>query len=219
MNIPKLSVSLFCLTLLSCGEDPCGDLSSYPKEFDILDIELNVLVQSSFSNFPGRTYGDSQYSEGEQVPYDNLALSFDSITENIAFHHSKDRHIRFSIFDQAYACSPVTPITQEKITNISITSSYDFNDANPSGSSLNSFFDVIYAESETRFWDYIDSEYYYLSVEEYMSQEEVDAGYVVQLRLNTEPQYTDSQQFSISISLDSGEHFILETPEISFVKL
>lgn len=224
MKTSALFLVMLSIILLSCGGNDdlpgipsCGDLSSLPTEFVILDFEVEVLVDSDIPIYPWRVFGDSQYSEGVTVAFDDVVLSFGSTNEYIYADNINSSPFRFSFFSKAVACSPRSPQTNQKITGFRITSSRDFNEDHPSGDTLNALFDIIYSESESPFYEIIDSTYSYLSLAEYMNQDDVLASEIIQLRLNTEPLIPASHVFTVTISLDSGESFVFETPEISFI--
>jgi len=200
-------------------EDTCGDLDPYPTEFDITDCNLNIQLDNENNLFPNRIYG-TPYNEGENISFDQLVISIESIFQVISFKKKENKRFLFPIIKSAYACSPVSPpIKRVEIVEINITSSYDFNDATPAGSTLNSLFNVRYSASETPFYRYVNAELQYFSLSEYLEQEHVYAGQVIQLKLNTEPDYVDPYYFYIDITLDNGDIFQLVSPAINFEKL
>lgn len=219
-------MALCCFTLISCDDlatqegSSCDDLGTYVKALDITDIELSTITQLYFQENPTYpTYNplDLLYLTGESVAYDSLVLSLDAITEDLLAQQQQSNPFEFSLFAKAYACDFPLPTPQEKITEITITSTNAFNDDTPAGSPLTAFFDVIYAFSETDFYSRENGKIDYFSVEEYLQQSEVNASEAIQLRLNTAPDYLTNQKFFITIRLDSGEEFMLESDEVSFL--
>lgn len=226
-RIYRMLMALCCLTLISCddlitqGGNSCGDIGPYPIALDIIDIELSPGIQLYFQEdltYPTYNSFESLYLAGDNIAYDSLVLSLDATTQDIFAQHNKNTPFQLSPFSKAYACSLALPAPQEKIIDITITSANAFNDDTPAGSSLTAFFDVIYADTTyaTDFYSRVNDELAYFSVEEYMQQTDVYANKAMQLRLNTAPEFLTNQQFFITIHLDSGEVFILESPEINF---
>ena len=123
------------------------------------------------------------------------------------------------MFNSAFACSPVPSTTDEIIADIKITSSAPFNSELASGAVLNEKFNVVFNHSETSFYDYNPTGpgVLYFSLEQYLAQENVAAGYGIQLKLNEAPEYAGEHIFFIEMALDSGEVFSVETPEVSFL--
>ena len=240
---PRILIVFCYLLVMSCGYDDgsqpdiCGNISFSSADVEITDMQLEVLVQSEFKDYPTEVYGDTKYVAGDSVDFDSLVISLEAVTWDTALRNpgrlfqntnvteraqldlqqsAKEPTLHFPLFRRAYACSPSLATLAEKITDITITSSNGFNDSYPSGSSLNSFFDVIYASSETEYYQYNNGNTTYFSVAQYLDQEDIQASRTTQIRLNTKPQYPDSQQFYIVITLDDGQVFILETPMINF---
>ncbi|MGY5449571.1 hypothetical protein ACVFI8_01255 [Agarivorans sp. MS3-6] len=222
----KLKILIPFITLLSIAgcnvsdqlkseESLCGDLSSLPTEFDITDANIEVLMAPEPSTYPDMAMGNS-YSESTEVEYSDIVFSINSEVELIALTKPTSQPFSFALVSKAYACSPALPSTNEKIVDIKITSSTAFDSDLASGDSLKSKFIVSFADSETRFYNYVDDGVEYYSLNQYLEQDDVHAGNVVQLKLAEAPEFSGSYVFFIELSLDSGEVFMLETPEISF---
>lgn len=196
----------------------CGDLSSFPIEFDITDIGLQVLMAPEPKTYPGIVIGDL-YDENTEVAYNDVIFSIDSITQLIASKKEKNKNISFSFISSAYACSPISPSTNEKIVDIKITSSGAFNGTLTTGDSLTSKFNVVYADSETDFYGYENGVIAYYTLNQYLEEDDVYAGNTIQLKLAEAPEFSGTLAFFIELTLDTGEIFTVETPEISFTKL
>lgn len=111
------------------------------------------------------------------------------------------------------------PSTSEKIVDIKITSSSYFDGSLAAGDSLKAKFDVIYADSETDFYSYENGFVVYYSLNNYLEQDDVYGGNIIQLKLNEAPEFAGNHIFFIEFTLNTGELFALETTEISFTNL
>lgn len=200
----------------------CG--GSAPYKFDITAVDVQVLQAPEPKAYPQRVAGPV-FDVDADTQYDEIILSLESETQSVVankseLHNTKKKQLTFSLFNSAFACSPLPPSTDERITELKITSSSPFNDELAAGVMLNAKFDVIFTHSETPYYDYdsINSGIIYYSLEKYMDQEDVVAGFGIQLKLNVAPQYAGNHIFFIEMTLDSGEVFNMETPGISLVK-
>ena len=106
--------------------------------------------------------------------------------------------LHFSLFAQAYACSPNLS-GKQKVTNISITSANDFSDKYPAGSELVLLFESIHHS--------------YIKLPSLL----VNAGAPLQLSLKLleAPQFA-RQNFEVQISLDDGSVYMLKTGDVYF---
>lgn len=226
MKFRKLIPFTIFLLITGCGDsgqvEPegslCGDLSSFPREFDITDVDIQVLVAPESKTYPTMAFGDI-YNENTEVKYNDIVFSINSETQIIAEKREKTKNISFSLISSAYACSPMPPSTNEKIVDIKITSSSAFDNTLATGDSLKSKFNVTYADSETDFYGYENGVVVYYSLNQYLEQDDVYAGNIIQLKLAEAPEFVGSHVFFIELTLNTGEIFTLETPEISFTKL
>jgi len=226
----KQLIPLTILLLVSgCQDDykddgsSCGDLSSYSYEFDITNISLEVLIAQEEKSYASLLFGEI-YQANSDIIYSDIVFSLDSETKFVAIDSQKTKDkgqhqkINFTLISSAHACSLIPPSTNEKIVDIKITSSYAFNSSIAAGESLKSKFKVVFAESQTPFYQYQDGIIEYFSLTQYLEQEEVYAGNIMQLKLIESPEFAGSHIFFIEFTLDTGEVFLLETPEISFTK-
>ena len=221
MKVKTLLLFVVFLVIYGCDKQfaelsPCGDLSSYPTEFDIINMSVHILEAQESKSYLSMILGEV-YSEDSEVNFSDIVFSIDSEVQMIALKTEKRKSPSFSMISAAYACSPVTPSTKEKIVAFQITSSSAFNSSLAAGDSLVSKFDVVFADSATYFYSYEDSTVDYFNLDRYLEQDEVYASYNMQLKLNESPEFEGRHIFFIEITLDSGEKFILETPEISLL--
>ena len=117
---------LISSVLISC--DDCG--GSYSKynftsfAWDTSSIELtdNYYQSTAISN--------------ETVNFDKFAIKIEPVLE----YYSSNR--KFNLLQTVYACSPVDPTTDDKITNIEIITNTNFNATHSAGSDISNYFDV-----------------------------------------------------------------------------
>jgi hypothetical protein len=206
--------ALLALLIAGCSNDegpdnPCGGFSS--PEYVINNYTLSVFNSDS----RGESVGGDVYTGEDAIDFNSFIIKLDIKTGTVAKRF--DTIFDFSLMSKAYACSPVLPFTQQRISSINITSSAAFNDDLPAGTSLNDVFDVVYL-------DYVPTPYYseqndevdYFSVAEFTAQPDNVPAETTQLALNTEPAYKQNHVFFIEINFESGEQFLLESREISF---
>ncbi|TMO55904.1 DUF5034 domain-containing protein [Pseudoalteromonas phenolica] len=206
--------ALLALLIAGCSNDeepdnPCGSFSN--PEYVINDYTLSVFN----SDLRGEHVSGDVYESVDAIDFKNFIIKLEIEKNSLAKRF--DSVFDFSLMGKAYACSPVLPFTEQRISSIKITSSAAFNDDLPAGSSLNDVFDVVYL-------DYVPTPYYsekngdvdYFSVAEFIAQPDNMPAEITQLALNTEPKYKQNHIFYIEINFHSGEQFLLESREISF---
>lgn len=135
---------------------------------------------------------------------DSILYSDLSISLNFSGQHYSILEKTFDLFSAAYACSPVEPYTEEKITNISITSDVDFDETHPAGSELRDFFEVS---------PYLSGNV--ATVSEYLSrQPNVENA---QLRLTKAPDEKKKISFTITYNFEGKllQKLVYQTPAIS----
>ncbi|MFQ3220450.1 MAG: hypothetical protein ACI96W_002820 [Paraglaciecola sp.] len=218
-------IRLISLTLVffitGCNDDgiisSCGDLPSGSNKFDITNVNVQVLLAPTTTPSSSRVSGDL-YNQGTEVNYDDIVFSINAVTQVVAAKKKESKGFSFSLISSAYACSLLPPSTDEKIIDIKVTSSADFNNAFSAGDSLKSKFEVTYTESYARFFTYENEEKIYYNLIEYLEQDDVYAGKVIQFKLNEEPEFAGYHIFYIELMLSTGEIFLLETAEIRFAQ-
>ncbi len=115
-----ISSVLFSPVIHSCKKSisSCGDVDYSPK------FHANKLQ------------GNLDYVS-DSILYSNLIVSL-----NFSGQHYSKIAETFDLFPTAYACSPVEPYTEERITDIIITADVAFDEAHPAGSDLKDFFEI-----------------------------------------------------------------------------
>jgi len=211
MKIKKLVSFTIFLFIVACDGNSGGGVDcpeGGPIKFDITDVNIELSVASGSNKAP--------YNE---IIHSDLTISINSVTQIISSIKEKSKTNNFSFISSAYACSPAPPSTNEKIVDFKISSSSPFNDELAAGNSLKSKFEVVFADSETQYVDYSNNTEVYFNLNRYLEQENVYAGNKIRIKLNEAPKFVDNHIFFIELSLDSGEVFLLETPEINFLKI
>jgi hypothetical protein len=210
----KLTSVLFSLLFVGCSgeegpDNPCGDLGS--PEYSIKNYQLNIFN----SDKRGEVVDGAVYDGDEAIDFNSLIIKLDIEQNTVAKHF--EALFDFSLINKAYACSQVLPYTEQRISNINITSSTAFNDDLPAGSSLNDVFDVVYLDYvPTQYYAQVNGDVDYFSLTEFTAQPDNMPAKITQLAFNTEPTYKQNHVFFIEINFHSGEQFLLESREISF---
>jgi hypothetical protein len=106
-------VFLFLITITSC----VGDCGPFPNKFNVTSFNWNV-SNVEFTD----TYYTSADVTNNEVNYANFGII---ITAEIEEYYSNT--INFGLTDKMYACSPIPPTTNDKITNIEVFVNQDFN--------------------------------------------------------------------------------------------
>ncbi|MCG7561550.1 DUF5034 domain-containing protein [Pseudoalteromonas sp. McH1-42] len=162
---------------------------------------------------------DTPYQMNEPVTYRDVVFHLNTQTESVKLT-SLDRFKPFQLISKAYALSLMPPQTEENIVSIDITSAMDFSQEHPSGSKLNALFSVTYDDALNKYYSYKNDTKTFFTVDEFLQYgrdgEPLNAGFNRNLVLNTGPEYPGNMSFYISIELDNGKVFSLETEEIAF---
>jgi hypothetical protein len=194
-----LLIGTFLVQLLhSCGSCFGVDTDSLPY-YDVTGYQYystsKVVGVDSSSK-----YLYEVVNENEIIPYDLLAMS---ITASTDFHAG---HLHNSFFwNHAFACDPNTDGykgTQELLDSLVITSYYNFDENHPAGAKLNDVFDF-YTGAER-----------ISSLNNYLSQENIQAPQWIQLMLNSRPTASEKQKFKMVFYLSTGEEYSTESVEL-----
>ena len=148
------------ILLLSCEEfnpHPCGPFNN---KYISTGMEINTLRIIFYDSLPIRFEFD-HVGISDTVPYGRLALRLMPVKQFYRTSALPCGHT-FSIFNQAYACSPPIPGSDEKIDSIMITSTSDFDQSHKSGKDLADLFDVAAVDRAT------GSNYYRMSLTDYL---------------------------------------------------
>ena len=146
MNTKLILTGLFALSLVACGssneDDNGGCGSGGVPVFYISEFNLNLYLGEI------DTFAPTLHSEvitSEQVDSELFVISLQAVNKTQASNNIKNKGFGFSLINKAHAYSPIPPSTEDKIIDLKITSTADFSDDLPSGSSLNGVFDISFA--------------------------------------------------------------------------
>tara|TARA_B100000809_G_scaffold63586_1_gene60301 strand:+ start:218 stop:850 length:633 start_codon:yes stop_codon:yes gene_type:complete len=127
-------VIILFLGIISCEYEDCGPfpnkfkLNSFNSETLSLEI-LNENYQIKLSDI-----------ENNSVLFSEFSIRLSAESES---YYASNRIMKTSFILSSYACSPVLPKTDERITNIEIFANNDFNSVNIAGNNINHLFDVL----------------------------------------------------------------------------
>ncbi|KTF13016.1 hypothetical protein [Pseudoalteromonas sp. H105] len=187
-----LVIALLAGLIAACGSDNEATLECPPTPIAIDINEIEVAVNNG------------EYQANTLISYDKINVSFEATGTNV--YSSGDEFDENKTYAENCITLPVVIPANNKLTQLNIYSSADFNTDLAAGSSLNNVFSVIEFNIENR-------------------QEAVTIAKVRELlpimmqryfnfTLNTAPEFESSHVFYIEISLDNGKQFLIETPEI-----
>ncbi len=217
LPIPLLCIFIGSVITACNGGDgisgPCGG-PTY-RSYDVNGYDLTTAITDEVRG-PDLPSDGELYTEGEPAQHEALLITLVTDIELLASQTQDAQRLRFSLFNRAYACSPVPPSPNEEIASINITSSNNFNDIYPAGTSLNGVFNVVYTDASADFARISGDATEFFSLEEYLQQEEVTPSQLFQLVLNTEPTSNNVHQFDIEIIFTNGKVFEISTSQVTF---
>ncbi|WP_028865311.1 hypothetical protein [Psychromonas aquimarina] len=156
-----------------------------------------------------------EYVVGTEVDYTNIIFTIEPINQMINTAKEKPKGNSLMLKNSSNTCEPLQPEIIQKIVDIQITSSA-FNASLESEGTLKSKFDVVYTNSETKYFDDENYKRIYYSLDRYLAQDDFETGNTIQLQLNEKPEFPGSHIFFIEIVFNTCESLTLETPKISF---
>jgi len=219
VSYPARVFSLLCITgaLSGCMDESsepgytCGDFGPVGY-YDINGLQGDVFVTTTEVTGSGATQRTlaSEYVDSVES-YDELAIKLTFDTE-----HYFAKVPRIPFISQAHACSPVEPDFTENIVAMSVTSSQAYRSEIAAGESLNELVDVV----GNLHFDSAQNWYFPrpIAVAEAVGKYPFNDIYgVVILELGSAPDLSGGYIFFIEVTLDSGEIYTYETPEISLI--
>ncbi|NQZ05721.1 MAG: hypothetical protein HRT35_01035 [Algicola sp.] len=217
-----LGVSVLFLAISCKDVDQCG--STPNSQYHITAIEVTPVTYSELPTLIGFKVTTTAVDTNNAVDANQfmLELNADTAINPTLVKNSPDNgynfsfSFSFSLMSKAYACSPVAPYTEEKITQLNITSDNDFSADYPAGSNLNALFNVLYSESvvvPTHTNSNGDRTAYTLA--EYVATTP-NASQILQLKLIQAPETLKTHQFTIDYMHDDGQQFTVSTGVVTF---
>lgn len=213
MKIKITAVTAFLVfTMMSCNQqDDC--ISGPNTEYDITGFNISIGTFSGELSL-GAPLNLNAIQPGESVNAEEFVIELIATTNSLASIYKTN----VSVFDISFvpvanACSYPPPLTNERVSKLTITSLTDFSSEHPAGTSLNQFFDVVFNErGEYRISGGNSVAY---NLDEYIALDPY-GGVLTQLKLNTSPTSVMNHEFFIEYEHSNGESFTLTVPLVSF---
>ncbi len=183
--------ALFTFLTISCNTPTDIDCGPFPDKFRITDFSTSIKKVTHYDS----STRSIQLSEinSDSIRFDEFAIDMTPATE-VFFSGVLDK-INIQFIQNAYACSPIIPTTDDKILDIQIYSDKGFSTDYPAGENLVELFDVyaLYMREGPRRIDLID-----------FITEEPNAPDQLILLLKSRPSEASEIQFSVRY-LQDGE--------------
>lgn len=195
---PKLLGAIcFSLILSACGSDstPC-DEKAPAKEYLVNNYQVKMVQYAAPIDNQSEYKIPTTIATGAEVNWDTFSIEVKADIQTYTVNNSELP--RFTLLNQAQACSPNPGTAKQKVVGISITNSYDLNEKYPAGSELASLFAII--------------NFPYTPLADWVTPI-TPAPKSIKLYLLEKP-LGIHHNFSIEITLDDGQHFLLNTGDI-----
>ena len=129
---------LFTFFSTSCNTPTDLNCGPFPDMFRVTDFSTSIKKVTHYDS----STRSIQLSEiqNNSIHFDEFAIEMYPVTE--AFFSSVFNKINFQFIQSAYACSPINPVSDDKILDIQIYSDEDFNDEYTAGENLAELFEV-----------------------------------------------------------------------------
>lgn len=197
LTTTRTSAICFSLALSACGSDsiPC-DENAPAKEYLVNNYRVSMVQYTAAIDSQSEYKIPTAIATGAEVDWNKFSIeakaNFQTYTVNNKEFPS------FTLFNQVQACSPNPGTAKQKITGISITSSYDFNEKYSAGSELSSIFATVN-------FPYTPVADLFISA--------TPAPKELKLYLLEKP-LGIQHNFSIELTLDDGQTFLLNTGDV-----
>ncbi|MBU2886878.1 DUF5034 domain-containing protein [Gilvimarinus agarilyticus] len=202
MKAPLLtSCASFTAILLSAcggsGTDPCGGSLPPPSEYTVNDYQVSVIQHAE--PITANTYDYGEPVNGEPVSWSQLGVV---LTADVQHYQVQAAPTRWSLWPLALACSPAPSQPAQTVVSISVVSDNAYTDDYPAGSDLSG----IVAPYGMLVW--VDAE----DLNDYFVQQP-GAPERLSLFFTEPPQYA-RHTFTITVELDDGSRFVLDSPDV-----
>lgn len=189
----KITALIFCIIFFSgCGSDSridCAEINANKQSvIDSFSVALTSLDDSE-------TFASTENSWLYLTT--NTYIASAGIVQPLIQEKTKPL---FSLFQNAYATTCVSPPIEEKIVNLNISSNADYNNEFLSGSSLNALF---YSELD-------------VTLEENLYNNEIYPQHGIDLFIKEMPTLDKNHVFTIEIELDDGSQYTVQSSTIAF---
>jgi len=165
--------------VISCN-DNCG--GNYKNRYNITAINWEEIKVESIN-------GDYlTYTLENEVNFNEYAISM------LPLKNYYSAAIDFSVISKSYACSPVAPTTNDKITNIEVVTNNNFDTTHLEGSDISDFFNIVsYSPNfqESNITNFLD-----------LNHNQLDSFMLV---LKKAPLESGEMNFTVKITLDANE--------------
>ncbi len=192
-----LSSMCLSLALTACGggSSTC-DEDATAKEYLVNNYQVKMVQYAEAIDNQSAYKLPTTINSGAEVNWNAFSIEVKADVQTYVVDESAFPAI--TLFNQALACSPNPGTAKQQLSEISITSSHDYNDQYPAGSELASLF----ASIEFPFTPVADFTKY-----------AAPAPKAIKIYLLEVPA-TAQQNFTIAITLDDGRKFSLATGDV-----
>jgi len=202
-----ISYILFLLFgMFSCQGDDCGPFSDPRQKLVDMRIELLNFEEDGDSRTTTPIFSDS-------IRFDALAIEISTEFASINENQTSSNGLSFGLLQEAYACTPAPPYTEEELLNIEIFGTNDFSAQLPAGSDLSELFDVIeYDTFNTLTTERMD-------LKSFLNSQKM-APIRMTLVLRDAPEIMENHQFRVKISLKGAamDFYEFTTPSVDITK-
>ena len=176
------------LSIISCDNfiEKCGPFDNKFYVTDLYWDEIEGIYENGY-------IVDSAINR--RVAFDKYAIH---AYAHIYTYTASDYKKSVGFFNEAYACEPVIPTTDDKITDIQIYCTNDFNTGHPQGTNLADLFNIVIFEQNS------SQNYTLYPLDEFLLEEQF-ASHEFYLMLNVPPDSEGEYQFTVKYYQDGGK--------------
>ncbi len=211
-----VTATIFALS--GCGGNsgnPCNPSTYSDPQLESLEANAGIaLADPDANDFYNYT---RPVEASEIIDSDNFMISFRALVSYTVTKNAKP--LRFSLFPNAYACSPYLPPLERNIEALEITSDAEFSNAYPSGISLNNVFELEFFSDSSPNQEV--SRLLFngttLSINELVDlRPTVGSDDFLQFRPSQNPETEKTHVFTVYIRLTDGEEFLYTLDPVTF---
>jgi len=197
-------VFILLIGLISC--DKCGP---FPDKLKVIGLDWHI-YNAVYSEDADEKLILSEIIN-DTVDYNSYSIFITPITET--YFTTVQRNKPFEWTNTAYACSPITPTTDDRIDSILIITNIDFDATHPAKSDLSQLFDIVVYDQANKIYYKKFTMNDYISTKPYVPNE-------MTLILNAPPSLTMSFDFTVKYYQDGidNDYFEFKTNNIVIKK-